>query len=169
MATASEIRVRILQLGRQVIDHRADQVLPQRVALQLAREGDRGEHEAVGESSRQPERAGAASRSARLSSTGARSGASWRRLRCPRSSAPATARRGCTGSRRSATARPECRPGARPGGGIMGPASTMALAGSTHAKLKAHLLCGDGKEAASILICASSPAPRPSATARTCP
>lgn len=37
---------------------------------------------------------------------------------------------------------------------------TLALAGITHAVLRDHLLPGDGNEAAAILICASSPAPR---------
>lgn len=42
----------------------------------------------------------------------------------------------------------------------MMPITTLAIAGVTHATLKAHLLPGDGKEAAAILICSRSPPPR---------
>ena len=42
----------------------------------------------------------------------------------------------------------------------MSPASTLAFAGTTHDQLHAHLFPGDGKEAASLLICAWSPGPR---------
>lgn len=41
----------------------------------------------------------------------------------------------------------------------MMPASTLAMAGATHSALKGHLL-SDGNEAAAVLICAPSPAPR---------
>lgn len=40
------------------------------------------------------------------------------------------------------------------------PSTTLALAGVTHAVLKAHLLPGDGKEAAAILLCSRTPLPR---------
>jgi len=42
----------------------------------------------------------------------------------------------------------------------MSPASTLALSGLMHDELRTHLFPGDGKEAASILICARSPGPR---------
>ena len=42
----------------------------------------------------------------------------------------------------------------------MSPAKTLALAGVTHDALRAHLLPGDGNEAAAILVCARSPDPR---------
>ncbi|TIP49782.1 MAG: ThiF family adenylyltransferase [Mesorhizobium sp.] len=42
----------------------------------------------------------------------------------------------------------------------MNPNITLALAGVTHSALMEHLLPGDGNEAASILICSHSPAPR---------
>ncbi|SDU08678.1 ThiF family adenylyltransferase [Stappia sp. ES.058] len=42
----------------------------------------------------------------------------------------------------------------------MMPQTTLAFAGVTHASLMRHLFPGDGKEAAAILICSASPAPR---------
>lgn len=48
----------------------------------------------------------------------------------------------------------------------MMPRTTLAMAGVMHAGLHQHLFPGDGKEAAAILICAHSPAPRDRLVAR---